>query len=117
MCRVFGVTRSWYYAKFKRGATKRQQEDKALLVDINAAFEESDRTYGAGRIGKDLREQGTRVGKNRIWRLMRENGLRVKTTRRFKVTTNSDHKQPVAPNLVKRKFTAEAPDRLFTTAW
>jgi transposase InsO family protein len=114
MCRVFGVTRSWYYAKFKRGATKRQQEDKALLVDINAAFEESDRTYGAGRIGKDLREQGTRVGKNRIWRLMRENGLRVKTTRRFKVTTNSDHKQPVAPNLVKRKFTAEAPDRLWT---
>jgi len=114
MCHVFGVSRSWYYALLKRGETKRQRSDKGLLVDIKAAFEESDRTYGAGRIGEELREQGTRVGKNRIWRLMRENGLRVKTTRRFKITTNSDHKRPVAPNLLQRKFTAEAPDRVWT---
>jgi transposase InsO family protein len=85
-----------------------------LLPSIKDAFEESEKTYGAVRIAKELREQGARVGKNRICRLMRENGLRVKTTRRFKVTTNSDHKRPVAPNLVKREFTAEAPDRLWT---
>jgi len=114
MCRVFGVSRSQYYAQLEVGATKRQREDHALLVDIKAAFDASDRTYGAGRIGQDLREQGTRVGKNRIWRLMKQNGLRVKTTKRFKVTTNSDHKRPVAPNLVKRNFSAEAPDRLWT---
>ena len=114
MCRVLGVTRSWYYAQQRRGATRRQREDQALLPRIKAAFEESDKTYGAGRIGQDLRAQGRRVGKNRIWRLMRENGLRVKTTRRFKVTTNSDHKRPVAPNLVQRKFTADAADRLWT---
>lgn len=82
MCRVLGVTRSWYYAQSKRVATKRQREDQVLLPDIKVAFEESDRTYGAGRIVKELREQGTRVGKNRIWRLMREHGLHVKTTRR-----------------------------------
>jgi transposase InsO family protein len=97
----------------QRCAPKRQSEDQALLPSIKDAFEESDKTYGAGRIVKELREQGTRVGKNRVWRLMRQNGLRVKTTRRFKVTTNSDHKRPVAPNLVKREFTAEAPDRLW----
>jgi len=114
MCRVFGVSRSRYYAHLKAGATKRQCEDQALLADIKAAFDDSDRTYGAGRIGRELREQGTRVGKNRIWRLMKQHGLRVKTTRRFKVTTNSDHKRPVAPNLVQRKFSAEAPDRLWT---
>lgn len=114
MCRVFGVSRSRYYAQLKAGATKRQREDQALLVDIKAAFAASDQTYGALRIGQDLREQGTRVGKNRIWRLMRQHGLRVKTTKRFKVTTNSDHKRPVAPNLVKRNFSAEAPDRLWT---
>jgi putative transposase len=114
MCRVFGVTRSWYYTLFKRGRTKRQHSDSRLLVQVKTAFEESDKTYGAGRIMEELRDQGTFVGKNRIWRLMRENGLRVKTTRRFKVTTNSDHKRPVAPNLVKRNFTAEDPDRLWT---
>ena len=63
---------------------------------------------------RELREQGTRVGKNRVWRLMKQHGLRVKTTKRFKVTTNSDHKRPVAPNLVQRNFSAEAPDRLWT---
>jgi len=45
---------------------------------------------------------------------MKQHGLRVKTTKRFRVTTNSDHKRPVAPNLVQRNFTAEAPDRLWT---
>ena len=114
MCRVFGVSRSRYYAQLKFVTTKRQREDQALLVDIKAAFDDSDQTYGAGRIGRELREQGTRVGKNRVWRLMKQYGLRVKTTRRFKVTTNSDHKRPVAPNLVRRNFSAEAPDRLWT---
>ncbi len=114
MCRVFGVSRSRYYAQLKSGATKRQREDQALLVDIKAVFDDSDRTYGAGRIARDLRAQGTRAGKNRIWRLMKQHGLRVKTTKRFRVTTNSDHKRPVAPNLVQRNFSAEAPDRLWT---
>lgn len=114
MCRVLGVTRSWYYAQQSRGPTQRQREDQVLVPGIKAVFDESEQTYGAVRIGEELREQGTRVGKNRIRRLMRENALEVKTTRRFKVTTNSDHKRPVAPNLVQQEFTAEAPDRLWT---
>jgi transposase InsO family protein len=114
MCRVLGVTRSWYYAQLSRAASKRQREDEALLPSIKAVFEESDKTYGAGRIMRDLRKQGYRVGKNRVWRLMRENDLKVKTIRRFKITTNSDHKRPVAPNLVKQQFSAQAPDRLWT---
>ncbi|BCS54417.1 IS3 family transposase [Geobacter sp. SVR] len=109
MCRVFGVSRSRYYTQLNAKATKRRREDRALLVDIKAAFDDSDQTYGAGRIGHELRARGTRVGKNRIWRLMKLHGLRVKTMRRFKLTTNSDHKRPVAPNLVKRNFSAEAP--------
>lgn len=114
MCRVFGVSRSRYYGQLKSGTTKRKREDQALLPAIKAAFDNSDQTYGAGRISMELRDQGTRVGKNRIWRLMKRHGLRVKTTRRFRVTTNSDHKRPVAPNLVKRNFSAEAPNRLWT---
>jgi transposase InsO family protein len=114
MCRVLEVTRSWYYAQLRRGLTKRQQEDQVLLPSIRIVFEESDKTYGATRILNDLRKQGHRVFKNRIWRLLRDNDLKVKTTRRFKVTTNSDHKRAVAPNLVKQEFTAKAPDRLWT---
>ena len=114
MCRVFGVSRSWYYAWLKRGASKRQREDRVLLSRIEASFKNSGKTYGAGRITKELQAQGVQVGKNRVWRLMQENHLHVKTTRRFRVTTNSDHKRPMAPNLVQRDFTAEAPNRLWT---
>lgn len=114
MCRVLGVTRSWYYKFSGRGETRRQRSDRELLPRIKAFFEDSEETYGAVRIVRDLRDVGTRAGKNRIGRLMRENGLKVKTTKRFKITTNSDHKRPVAPNLVNQVFTAEAPDRLWT---
>lgn len=114
MCRVLGVTRSWYYLHAAGRVTKRQREDQELLPAITAAFKESDETYGAVRIVKDLRRQQRRVGKNRVWRLMREHGLRVKTRRRFKVTTNSDHKRPVAPNLVQRQFNARAPNQVWT---
>lgn len=114
MCRVLGVTRSWYYAHAAGRLTKRQREDQTLLQSIEAAFEDSDKTYGAARITKEVQQQGHRVGKNRVWRLMRQRGLRVKTRRRFKVTTNSDHKRPVADNLVQRNFSADAPNRLWT---
>jgi len=94
--------------------TKRQREDRVLSVAIKTVFDASDQTYGAGRIARDLRAQGTRAGKNRIWRPMKQHGLRVKTIKRFGVTTNSEHKRPVAPNLVQRNFSADAPDRLWT---
>ncbi len=114
MCRVLGVTRSWYYAQAAGRVTKRRREDQGLLPAIKKAFHDSDKTYGAKRIANELRKQWQCVGKNRVWRLMRENNLRVKTTRRFKVTTNSDHKRPVAPNLVQRQFSAPAPNRVWT---
>jgi len=50
MCRVFGVSRSRYYVQLKAGASRRQREDRALLIAIKAAFDASDRTYGAGRM-------------------------------------------------------------------
>ena len=114
MCRVLGVTRSWYYAQASGRVTKRQREDQELLPMIKSTFEESQHTYGAQRITHKLRQSGQRIGKNRVWRLMRENALTVKTRRRFKLTTNSDHKRAVADNLVQRQFCADAPDRLWT---
>lgn len=114
MCRVLGVSRSWYYARLKSGAGKRQREDRKLSVAIQAAFDKSGQTYGACRIVEELRGDGIRVGKNRVWRLMKQHGLRVKTAKRFRVTTNSEHKRPVASNLVQRCFSAEAPNRLWT---
>jgi putative transposase len=114
MCRALEVSRSSYYAGSQRSRCARSRGDQLLGERIKTIFEGSDATYGILRIQKQLRKEGVFAGKNRISRLMKDQGLLVKTRKRFRVTTNSDHKRPVAPNLVRQVFEAEAPDRLWT---
>ncbi len=64
MCRVLGVSRSWYYARLKAGACKRYREDRKLSIAIQAAFDKSSQTYGTYRIVEELRDAGIRVEKN-----------------------------------------------------
>lgn len=104
MCQLLGVSRSGYYAWLKRGPSERSRANEALLVEIKGAHTRSRRTYGSPRVFKELKAQGLAVGENRVARLMRETGIRAKTYRRFRVTTNSKHAHPIAPNLLARRF-------------
>lgn len=104
MCRLLAVSRSGYYAWLKRGPSERSRANEALLIEIRVAYARSRRTYGSPRVFKELKEQGLAVGENRVARLMRETGIRAKTYRRFRVTTNSKHAHPIAPNLLARRF-------------
>jgi len=115
MCQVFKVSRSGFYAWLRRGKSKRRKENENLLKKIQKIYIKNKRVYGSPRMTDALRKQGIKCGKNRVARLMRENGIASKTHRRFKVTTNSDHKRPVAPNLLKRNFTASAPNKVWTS--
>src|SRR3546814_15536426 len=58
-----------------------------------------------------LREDGQTVGRLRVARLMRQEGLRAKAKRKYKATTNSNHKLPVAPNLLQQNFNASVPNQ------
>ena len=112
MCRVLDVTRSGFYAWCKRAPSKRAREDQRLRIEVRVAHRESRGCYGSPRIHKDLQSKGERVSRKRVARLMRVEGLRGKKKRRFRVTTNSDHAHPVAPNVLDRKFdVAEVPGR------
>jgi len=113
LCRCLAVSRSGYYAWRKRPPSARVQQDARLRVEISASHSASRRTYGSPRILRDLREEGHRVSRKRVARLMRELGLEGRRKRRFRATTDSDHRFPVAPNLLKRNFDVEAPN----TAW
>jgi transposase InsO family protein len=42
---------------------------------------------------------------------MQEDGLKARARKRFKLTTMSDHDQPVAANLLNRQFEAQAPNQ------
>lgn len=79
-------------------------EDAGLLKEVHRIHGESDRTYGSPRVYDELRELGFTMGRNRIERLMRQAGLYAKHTRKYKHTTNSGHRLPVSPNLVRQRF-------------
>jgi transposase InsO family protein len=91
-----------------------QQADDVLSQKIEAHFEQNRCVYGTRRLKHCLaEEEGEQVSRRRIGRLMAENELKVKTKRKFKVTTDSRHDQPVAPNKLNRQFEVEQPDRVY----
>ncbi len=116
MCRVLEVTRSGFYAWREREPSARARKDQRLRIEIRAIHRKTCGRYGSPRIHDELRSRGERVSRKRVARLMRVEGLRGKKKRRFRVTTNSDHAYPVAPNLLDRKFDVEevpGPDRVW----
>ena len=78
---------------------------------IKQIFEENRGVYGTRRIRRKLLQLGKAVGRKRIARLMKMASLHCKTKRRFKVTTDSKHNNPVAPNLLQRHFNVSKPDQ------
>ena len=115
MCRALSVSRSGFYRWCSRGPSCRETTNKQLVAHIRQIHRESNQTYGSPRVTGALRNNGLGYNHKRVERLMRINGIRSKRKRKFKVTTHSKHARPVASNLIKRNFTAEQPDRLWTS--
>ena len=111
MCRVLDVTRGGYYSYLRRGLSPRHEENRHLVEKIKDIWHGVRGVYGSPRITAELRSLGFGCGKNRIARLMRENGIKARIRKRFKVTTQSDHSLPIAADLVKRDFSAKAPNK------
>jgi len=111
LCRCLRVTRSGFYAWLRRPLSARSQRDLVLRTKLRAFHAASHHRYGRPRLWKDLREDGEAVSEKRVRRLMREEGLQGKVPKRFKQTTNSDHNDPIAANLLERDFTAAAPNQ------
>ena len=114
LCRVLQVSRSGYYAWSKRGPSQRKVEDDALLEKIVAIHQASRETYGVPRVHAALRrDRGIHCSRKRVARLMREAGIHGVSRRRPQGTTRRNPADPLAPDLVQRQFTADAPDRLW----
>ena len=122
LCRTLGVTRGGFYAWAKRPESERARLDTKLTAAIRTSFAESDRTYGARRVRRDLRDWGHRCGMHRIERLMRVAGLVARPRRRrfpFDLGTRVEH--TIAPNVLDRDFNAAGPNLKwaadFTYVW
>jgi len=121
MCRVLRVHQSGYYRWLcsreagSREAGSRERQNRLLKAQIGAVFEEYKGRYGCRRVQKELQARGVVVNRKRVARLMRAAGLKAKGRKRFKATTQSKHRYPVAPNLLQRRFTVEAANRLWVS--
>jgi putative transposase len=113
LCSCLEVSRSGYYAWCERAPSDRCREDEKLKVKIAASHSASRKTYGSPRILCDLREDGDLVSRKRVARLMRELGVEGVQKRRYRATTDSNHRFSVAPNLLMRDFDVTEPN----TAW
>jgi transposase InsO family protein len=111
VCEVMQVSASGFYASRGRPESTHTRDDRRLRVLVQLSFDESRRRYGSPRVYRDLLEQGIRVSPKRVARLMQEDGLKARARKRFKLTTMSDHDQPVAANLLDRQFEAQAPNQ------
>ena len=103
MCRALAVT-----ARESRAVSA-----QTLLAVIRVIHRESREAYGSPSIWDALVKQGHRVGEHRVARLMRQDGIRAKTVKKWRVTTQSQHRFPVATNTLDRAFTVESPNRVW----
>ncbi len=113
LCRMLGVSRSGYYAWRERPPSKRSREDAALTEKIREVHQRSRETYGYPRVHAELRALDVRCGRRRVARLMREAGLRGCMRGRRRCTTRPGERAAPAPDLVRRKFSASTPDRIW----
>jgi len=114
MCAVLEVSPAGYYAWRERPVSERTRCNAALLAAIRQVHHDSSGRYGSPRVHAVLRKQGRGVSRGRIERLMHRHGIRaiMAPPRRVR-TTDSRHDLPIAPNLIARDFTTEAPNRVW----
>jgi putative transposase len=111
-CRVLTVSRAGYYAWRKRPLSQRAQRHEALAVKVRAVHEENRRVYGSPRVHRALQARGEEVCENTVAHIMKERQIRAQTKRKFVPrTTDSRHSQPVAENVLDRRFTAPRPNQ------
>ena len=113
MCRTLAVSAAGYYAWRSRPESPRSVNTRTLLSAIRVIHQESRETYGSPSIWDALIKQGHCVGEHRVARLMRVEGIRAKAVKKWRATTQSNPRLPVAENTLNRQFTVTHPNQVW----
>ena len=115
-CQVLGVSRPCYYHYRRHRAGKpADPEHQEMLEWVKKIAAASDDTYGSRRMKRAMNGLGYPISRNKARKLMREAHVHVRHRRKYKVTTNSNHKQPVFENLLQRQFEVAQPDQVYAS--
>jgi putative transposase len=110
ICRVLAVAPSSYHAAKSRPPSRRAVRDAELKAKILTVYDANFQVYGARKIWRQLRREGVVVARCTVERLMRELGIAGVVRGRPRRTTIPDPANPVPADLLKRDFTAPAPN-------
>jgi putative transposase len=116
MCQLLGVSRNGFY-RYQNNNPDNQNDPEhqkilRLIKEIAAA---SDYSYGTRRIKKAMSERGYQFGRYKARKLMKEAGIQVRHRKKYKITTNSNHKQPVFENVLNRQFSVNQPNQAYAS--
>lgn len=115
MCKLLKVSTSGFYEYLRFKESKRSVYDKQILIEILKIYNDSRKTYGSPRVTSSLHDKGYTISRVKVARIMNRNHISSITKKKYKVTTNSKHKYPVSPNLLKRQFSVKSPSKVWVS--
>jgi len=115
MCTVLKIARSSYYAWLNRKESLREKRREELKTEIKRVFELSKKRYGSPRVAFELNSQGIKVSIPLVAKLMQDLGLRSIVKKKFRITTDSEHKFTIAKNLLNREFITGSPNQVWVS--
>jgi transposase InsO family protein len=110
-CRALRVSEAWFYKWSQGDASVRRARREHLAVEVRRLFAAHRGRYGSPRLAADLRAAGWRVSDNTVAAVMAEQHLLARPSRRRRGSTRPGRGRWRAPDLVKRRFGAEAVNR------
>ena len=113
MCRILGVSSAGYYNWIKKSKNDDNLDPRDFL--IKAEFANHNKKYGSPRISKRLTGKGHPISQSTVGRRMKKMGLIVKKKRKYKKTTDSNHRYAVAQNLLDQNFYVNSPNAVWVS--
>jgi putative transposase len=116
MCKLLNVSRSGFYKWCISGPSNQELRKAVILERIKFHYNDSNGIYGSPKITYKLQEENYDVTERTVSNYMKELGLRSCVSRTFKVqTTDSNHDQPIAPNILNQRFKIVQPNKVWVT--
>lgn len=115
MCQILEVSTSMYYLKTQHPLSKREMQVNLLKDAITSVFYEFKQYHGCVLIARELCKRGVNISVDQVTFFMKQLALKRKVKKKYKATTDSQHKLFISPNILNRQFTADKPSKVWVS--
>ncbi|MGH2612604.1 MAG: IS3 family transposase, partial [Rhabdochlamydiaceae bacterium] len=115
MCQVLQVSKSGYYKWILRTPSKRAIINALLVEEIYRVYHASKGRYGSPRITRELNMDEKKASQPLVAKLMRKENIKSIIRKKYKVTTQSNHKYPIVENKLMQNFSVEKQNEVWVS--